>query len=129
VEAHIIFLYLKVLVCFIKQACLVAIISKFGVGGDNSSLWLSFAQQKKQTTDGSDKNPALLWSPTIPPKVWTILENGCSVFKHVKASRVRKKKGHCKRFQLGKWVLAVFLSFVIFFKPTFCFCLGHSLKV
>jgi hypothetical protein len=32
------FLYLKVFVCFIKQACLLEIVSKFGVGGDDSIL-------------------------------------------------------------------------------------------
>jgi hypothetical protein len=35
----------KIFVCFIKQACLLAIISQVG-GGDNSILLLSFAQQK-----------------------------------------------------------------------------------
>jgi hypothetical protein len=39
---------MKILVCLIKQACLLAIISKifWGVGVDDSILWLSFAQQK-----------------------------------------------------------------------------------
>jgi hypothetical protein len=37
---------MKIIVCLIKQARLLAIISKFGGGGDNSFLWLSFAQQK-----------------------------------------------------------------------------------
>jgi hypothetical protein len=46
VIACIVFLYLKVFVCFIKQACLIAIVSKFGGWGDNNILWLSFAQQK-----------------------------------------------------------------------------------
>jgi hypothetical protein len=36
VVACIIFLYMKIFVCFIKQAW----------GGDDSILWLSFAQQK-----------------------------------------------------------------------------------
>jgi hypothetical protein len=44
--ARIIFLYLKIFVFLIKQACLLAIISKFGGGVDYSILWLSFAQQK-----------------------------------------------------------------------------------
>jgi hypothetical protein len=39
---------LKAFVCFIKQACLLAIISKFGEGVDDSILWLSFAQQKER---------------------------------------------------------------------------------
>jgi hypothetical protein len=37
---------MKIFVCLIKQAHLLAIISKFGGGVDNSILWLSFAQQK-----------------------------------------------------------------------------------
>jgi hypothetical protein len=44
VIACIVFLDLKIFVCLIKQASLLAIISKFG-GGDNNILWLSFAQQ------------------------------------------------------------------------------------
>jgi hypothetical protein len=45
--ACVIFLYMKIFVCLIIQARLLAIISKFGGGGvDNSILWLSFAQQK-----------------------------------------------------------------------------------
>jgi hypothetical protein len=46
--ACIIFLYMKIFVCFIKQACFLAIMSKFGGGGgvDDSILWLSLAQQK-----------------------------------------------------------------------------------
>jgi hypothetical protein len=46
VIACVIFLYLKIFVCLIKQASLLAIISKFVGRGDNSILWLSFAQQK-----------------------------------------------------------------------------------
>jgi hypothetical protein len=46
VVACIVLLYMKIFVYFIKIACLLAIISKFGGGGDNSILWLSFAQQK-----------------------------------------------------------------------------------
>jgi hypothetical protein len=39
---------MKIFACFIKQArFLLAIISKMGGGGDNSILWLSFAQQKQ----------------------------------------------------------------------------------
>jgi hypothetical protein len=44
--ACIIFLCLKIFVCFIKQVSLLANISKLGWGGDDSILWLSFAQQK-----------------------------------------------------------------------------------
>jgi hypothetical protein len=45
--ACIIFLYMKIFICLIKQACLLAIISIFlGGGVDDSILWLSFAQQK-----------------------------------------------------------------------------------
>jgi hypothetical protein len=44
-KACIVFLKMKIFVCFIKEACLLAIISKWG-GGDNSILRLSFAQQK-----------------------------------------------------------------------------------
>jgi hypothetical protein len=47
--ACIISLYYKTFVCIIKQACLLAIISKFR-GGDDSFLWLSFAQQKTFVT-------------------------------------------------------------------------------
>jgi hypothetical protein len=43
--ARIIFVYMKMFVCLIKQASLLAIISKFG-GVDDSILWLIFAQQK-----------------------------------------------------------------------------------
>jgi hypothetical protein len=42
-------LYMKIFVYFIKQTRLLAIISKFGGGGDDSILWLSFAQQKRTT--------------------------------------------------------------------------------
>jgi hypothetical protein len=38
---------MKIFICLIKQASLLAIISKFGGGVDNSILWLSFAQQKE----------------------------------------------------------------------------------
>jgi hypothetical protein len=40
---------MKIFVCFIKQSCLLAIVSIGGGGGwgDNSILWLSFAQQKQ----------------------------------------------------------------------------------
>jgi hypothetical protein len=44
--ACIVFLYMKISVCFIRQAHLLAIVSKFVGGGDDSVLWLSFAQQK-----------------------------------------------------------------------------------
>jgi hypothetical protein len=38
---------MKIFVCIIKQACLLAIVSIFFGGGvDNSIQWLSFAQQK-----------------------------------------------------------------------------------
>jgi hypothetical protein len=51
--ARIIFLCLKIFVCFITQDSLLAIVSKFG-GGDDSILW--FAQQKdgcrKRQTSG-----------------------------------------------------------------------------
>jgi hypothetical protein len=43
--ACIIFLRMKIFVCLIKQAHLLVIISKLGGGGDDSILWLSFAQQ------------------------------------------------------------------------------------
>jgi hypothetical protein len=47
VIACIVFLYMKIFVCLIKQASLLSIVSKFGGGGvDNSILWLSFAQQR-----------------------------------------------------------------------------------
>jgi hypothetical protein len=46
VVACVVFLCMKIFVCFMKQACLLAIISKFGGGVDNSTLWLNFAQQK-----------------------------------------------------------------------------------
>jgi hypothetical protein len=48
VVACIVFLYMKIFACFIKQACLLAIISKLGVGGDDSILWLTFAQKNIQ---------------------------------------------------------------------------------
>jgi hypothetical protein len=38
-----VFLYMKIFVCLVKQACLLAIASKFGGEVDNSILWLSFA--------------------------------------------------------------------------------------
>jgi hypothetical protein len=41
----IIFLYMKIFVCLLKQACLLAIISK--LGGGVGILWLRFAQQQK----------------------------------------------------------------------------------
>jgi hypothetical protein len=45
--ACIIFLYMNIFVCLTKHARLLAIISNFFLGGgDNSILWLSFAQQK-----------------------------------------------------------------------------------
>jgi hypothetical protein len=44
--ACIIFLYIKIFVCLINQAHLLAIISKFRGGDDNSIQWLSLAQQK-----------------------------------------------------------------------------------
>jgi hypothetical protein len=48
--ACIVFIYMKIFVCLIKQAHLLAIISKFGGGEDSISiLWLSFAQQKLGT--------------------------------------------------------------------------------
>jgi hypothetical protein len=37
---------MKIFVCFIKQDGLFAIVSKLAGGGDDSILWLSFAQQK-----------------------------------------------------------------------------------
>jgi hypothetical protein len=39
-----VFLYMKIFICFIKQACLQSF-PKLG-GVDNSILWLSFAQRK-----------------------------------------------------------------------------------
>jgi hypothetical protein len=44
--ACIIFLYMKIFVCLIKQAHFLAIVSIFFGGGYDSILWLSFAQQK-----------------------------------------------------------------------------------
>jgi hypothetical protein len=43
--ASIILLYMKIFVSLIKQACLLAILSKFKAV-DACILWLSFAQQK-----------------------------------------------------------------------------------
>jgi hypothetical protein len=48
VVACIVFICKKIFACFIKQACLLAIISKLGVGGDDSILWLTFAQKNIQ---------------------------------------------------------------------------------
>jgi hypothetical protein len=42
----IVFLYMKIFVCFVKQACLLAIVSKLGGGVEDNILWLSFAQHK-----------------------------------------------------------------------------------
>jgi hypothetical protein len=48
VVACIVFLSMKIFVCFLKQAFLLAIVSKLGGGSENSILWLSFAQQKSK---------------------------------------------------------------------------------
>jgi hypothetical protein len=37
---------MKIFVCFEQQACLLALVSKFWGGVEDSILWLSFAQQK-----------------------------------------------------------------------------------
>jgi hypothetical protein len=46
VIACIVFLFMKIFVCLIKQASLLAIISQWGV--DNSTLWLSFLLNKNR---------------------------------------------------------------------------------
>jgi hypothetical protein len=77
----------SILVCFIKQACLLAIVSKFGGPGgvDDSILWLSFAQQKAyiHTIPRASSSPN-----DILMKIWPNLIENQTVERHIVENHV-----------------------------------------